>query len=65
MYRKTSNDYDGEGKAIVKFLLQGHTRKEAADEFGISVDTVKTRVKSQGYTCEGLRDYYQKQRKPT
>lgn len=58
MYR-TVESYEYEARGMIQFILEGHNKKETADEFGVSRDTVNRRLISLGYTYEyiaNLRD---------
>ena len=53
--RKSSNYMESEKFLMVKYLKAGHTVKATAEEFGVSEDTVKRRIRSIGYTASELQ----------
>lgn len=51
---RTLKSYVYEARSMVQFILEGNNEKETAEEFNVSHEIVRRRIKLLGYTYEDL-----------
>ena len=52
--------YTYEARAMVQYILEGHNEQETSEEFDVSRETVRRRLKTLGYTYEDLANFRDK-----